>query len=37
MVSVCGSFKDLAFSIIKALRNAKLSDNEYRELAEQRI
>ncbi len=32
-----GSVKNLAFRILEALRNAKLSDAEYRELAEQRI
>ncbi len=31
-----GSLKDLAFRILEALRNTKLSDDEYRELAEQR-
>jgi hypothetical protein len=32
-----GSVKNLAFRILEALRNATLTDNEYQDLAEQRI
>jgi len=32
-----GSLKNLAFRILEALRNASLSDDEYRDLCEQRI